>query len=270
MTIRIVLLACACLLATPALAQHDLFGPPPEVLGSRFGVTYQHPSFDLPVDLTFLSGVYEFEAEFHVGADWRAVMGLPYLHWAADGYESENAVGNITVGARQVRADPRGGGSILLTATIPTASDEDMAALLLGGVADYHMLQKYSPNHMGLLAHVTTESYQPGGFLYGFEAGGNFLIPTADRVDSEFTLRYGGAFGLRGGSFDLRAGLQGVFVASADGVDLGDKFWTDFVARVGLTAGAFRPALALRLPLKTEIRDDLSSVVVVQLQVALP
>ena len=245
--------------SVPAQALPDMVQWPEP--GQGFvGVRLLHPGYDRDYGYDIASGLFDIYAGWPVSAEWSLLADLPYMRFDGD-YSAVSATGNLFVGGRHVRFLDRGKRTIVMGLALPTSTGDDGMTLLQAFMTNFHEVYKYIPDATTLYIGGGFERYTTGGFTYGLELASMFIIVDSD---SDFYLRYAGFGGWHGRSFELRAGLMGLCLATEEFDDFQDKFWNSVFVRAGTTTGPVRPSVFLRIPLKDDIQNYLNTEVGIQ------
>ena len=259
-------LAVLLLTALSAAATNDMFQVPPAGQAA-VGLRFMRPSFDIPVDLSTFSGMFDLYASVPMSPRWSLLLDLPYVRYAPDGYDSESAIGNMFLGVRFVDSLPNGSNAFTLGVAPPMADRDDAAVLLLSGVANYHEIYKYAVDYLTAYFAASLDRVMATGAFLDLEIGSMFMIYTGSgSADTEAYLRYAGSVGYRNELIELRGGIMGLFLMTEDMDEFTDKLWNDLMFKGSLVGGLFRPSIFYRLPLKEEIKETLNGDLGVQVE----
>ena len=161
--------------------------------------------------------------------------------------ESSTAFGNPYLG---IESNVRGesGGWFELGARLPTASDDEFAALT-GAFADLDRWEAFFPNAMYIHgAGHWRKVPREGGVGADFRLAPQLWIPTEDDGETELFATYGAQILFQATSARGGAGLTGRWFVTDDGE--GDATSHQVEAAFDFLSGSVRPGLTFRVPLE--------------------
>ena len=134
---------------------------------------------------------------------------------------------------------------------------------------NFYELQKYLPDVLTLYGNYAFRSSKPGGAIFGFEIGPNFLIPTEDGGDSELFLHYGLTAGFQMTQLAIFAELAGIAIITEDVDDFGDRLSHVIAFGAQWTGSRLRPGVFYKLYLDEDLSDSVDGVLGIKLDVSL-
>ncbi len=250
-------------------AQTFLFQSLPQD-NAQVGLRYLRPFFEGDDDLTVLSGVYDLSVSIPVGSKFHLVGSLPFSTFDSGNGSGESDIGDIYVGLQIQRKPSDERSSVTsLGVFLPTAPSDGSEATFLGLFTNFYELQKYLPDVLTLYGNYAFRSSKPGGAIFGFEIGPNFLIPTEDGGDSELFLHYGLTAGFQMTQLAIIGEFAGIAVITEDVDDFGDRLTHVLAFGAQWTGNRLRPGIFYKLYLDEDLSDSVDGVLGIKLDVSL-
>ena len=264
------------LIGSVTFAQTYWLQPP---RGNNVTLQFYKPDFDRTGDeLGSKTAVWFLSGKFRISGDFDLYVDLPVsrfdikegqqFYWIGD---DQIATGNPYVGIRgrfsSVGVIRRIVGRIGLRP--PLTSDDKQSATTVGRLTVYDRMEAFLPNRWSIDIGA--------GQMYDIcrvcnletDFGLITMIPTEDRADAEMWLTYGFAFWLRTSAVDLGAGLSGRWWATSEDTNFG-RASVHLLGIAGvLKLGRVEPGIQFRLPADKDWRDEVASVVCLNLIVNL-
>ena len=259
---RISILLLMGVAGTPLAAQRYWHTPP--VSRWTVGLEGYRPIFQ-EEGAKFFTGALFLSAGTRVGERMVLEAELPIgLSSLDDPIGSTTLAGNPYVGLRF----PNARGSFVGHAGIrlPLAQEPDnlgaLAAYAAGGIADLDRLEAFIPERMTFRGGGEFITRNRNGFLFGFRAGGAFLVDAGGNgVDPEFIADYGVRAGHESADYLATIGVTGRAVLTESDLGFDDRSFHSIVSQIELRPGMIRPSLTVRVPLDSSMRDISSDIV---------
>ncbi len=256
-------------LAVIVSAQSFILQDPP-VDKTRFSFQYLRPDFKGDDSLSFFSGAYDLTVSIPVGSQLNIVGALPFATLGVED-ETESGIGNIYLGLRhRLKSTAEKGLSLSLGVFLPTMPEDKWSVFLMGVYSNYYEFQKYMPNVLTVYGNVAYHHIKSEGLMLGMEIGPKLAIPTKDSEgDTELFLHYGLSAGFRTGGVAFKAELAGIGIITEEADNFGDRFVHMLAFGVQWVRGSIRPGIFYKIYLKEELRDIVSGVIGIKLDVIL-
>lgn len=237
---------------------------------TKLGFRYLRPDLEEDVNLSFLSGVYDFSASIPVSPKLNVVGSIPFATLSVEGSEGESSIGDIYIGLQQrLNSGPGKFFSVSMGVFLPTMSEDKFGPVLIGIYTNYYEFQKYLPNVLTIYGNLAYHRIKSNDFIFGVEIGPNILIPTKNGGEAEVYVHYGLTAGYRFNYVDLKAELVGIGIITEDVDDFGDRFINDLAFGIQLNRGSFRPGIFYKISLKKDVRDIIRGAFGIKLDVIL-
>lgn len=156
-----------------------------------------------------------------------------------------------------------------LGAFLPTMPIGKYGPVLIGTSSDYIRFQKYLPRVLTVYGNLAFHYIKDKGFIFGWEIGPNFMIPTEGDGEFEAYIHYALAAGYRLKSVDLKAELRGLGIITEDVEIFKDRFFHDLAFGVQWHRGKIRPGVFYIIYLKKPWSDNISGVTGLRVDVIL-
>jgi hypothetical protein len=220
------------------------------------------PTFN---DLEALSAtILNLSARVPVSERARLVLELPYATAKVDlgffGDLSENGIGNPYAGVELGAPDAR-----LFTqigARLPVTSLETVAPAA-GLLADFDRAEAFLPDIFAVTAALNYRVKSVSGLVVHLRAEPALLVPKGDAAeegDPEILLGYAGFLGFSAAGLSVMGGITGRAILTENSLDLEERSLNQLSLNAGVWFGNVRPAIQLRFPLDSDLKDVLSSV----------
>ncbi|UCH98170.1 MAG: transporter [Candidatus Aminicenantes bacterium] len=237
---------------------------------TKLGFRYLRPDFKGDVSLSFLSGVYDLSVSIPTGSRLNIVGVFPFASMGVEGDESESGIGNIYIGLQhRLKSTVEKGISLSLGVFLPTMSEDKLAVCLIGIFTNYYEFQKYMPNVLTIYGNLAYHHIKSEGLMLGLEIGPKLAIPTKNGGDAELYAHYGLSGGYRTGGIAFKAELAGIAVITEEVDDFGDRFIHSLAFGLQWVRGSIRPGIFYKIYLKEEMKDIVSGVLGIKLDVLL-
>jgi len=238
---------------------------------TKLGFRYLRPDFKEGDGLTFLSGVYDFSVSIPVGSKVNIVGSLPFGVIGVEGVDTESGIGNIYVGLQhRLNSTAEKGLSASLGIFLPTMPEDKFSVFLIGVYSNYFEFQKFFPNTLTVYGNLAYHRIKSNGWMFNLEIGPNIMIATGDNdADTEVLIHYGLSGGYRVHDVAFKAELAGMAILTEDVDEFGDRFAHMLAFGVQWTRGPVRPGIFYKIYLKEELRDVVSGVIGIKLDVVL-
>ncbi len=258
-------------------AQTFYLNPIPEARPT-FGLRFMHVSLDGDLELSTFSGTYDFYVDIPTSEAVGFRLSLPYSKIGYEYYASreisESALGNAYIGMHLTsHLSERTKSVFSMGLHLPTASedDDDQEAAFLGLLANFHQARRVLTNAWIIYANMAWRMESLEGGIFGLEIGPEVWIPEGDiDADAELLFHYGFSGGAGTRHFAFLAELMGLFVATEDIEDFGDRFEHHLAFGVGVRNCTVRPSLWYQIPLHDDMRDAINGVIGLQVEVSMP
>jgi len=240
---------------------------------TNIGLRFMHPNFSndfLNRDLSTFSGAYDFWVNVPVSGGLNLVAAIPVNAMSADGLDGQTAVGDVYVGIQTRSASPDRSTTFSLGVNLPTASEDDFFAAILGLNTNFHEFRRSLPDVLTIYTNFAHQIRPSTGPLFGFEIGPEVLIPTEDGGDAEVFAHYGVKGGVQLSNVALFAELLGIAIISEDVEDFGDRFNHSIDFGAQMTGYTVNPGIFYLLPLDKDQRDSLDGVLGLKVDFTLP
>lgn len=238
---------------------------------TKLGFRYLRPEFK-EADLSGLSGVYEFSLGIPVGSRLNLVGSLPLSIVNITGAENEGSIGNIYVGLQsRLKSSRQNVFSLSLGVFLPTMSEENVDAGFVGIFSNYYEFQKFIPNTWTVYGNLAYHRIKPYGFIYSFEVGPNIMIPTENDYgeETEVYIHYGISLGYRLDYIDIKAEWTGIGIVTAKVDSFDDRFVHALTFGIFWNRSFLRPGVFYKIYLKEELRETVSGVLGLRLDIML-
>lgn len=239
---------------------------------TRLGFRYLRPEFKNGMDLSTLSGVYDFSLSIPVGSRLNLVGSLPLSIVNITGAENEGSIGNIYVGLQsRLKSRRQNVISLSLGVFLPSMSESNYGAAYVGIYSDYYEVQKFIPKLLTLYGNLAYHRIKPYGFLFGFEVGPNIMIPTENDSgdETEVYIHYGLSCGYRFDYIDIRAEFTGIGIVTENIDDFGDRFVNALTFGILWNRSFLRPGIFYKIYLRKDMRDSIRGVLGIRLDIML-
>ena len=261
-------------------AQTFYLNPIPEARPT-FGLRFMHVNLEGDLDLSTFSGTYDFYVDIPASEKVGFRLSLPYSRISYKygvGLEpweiSESALGNVYLGMHLTsQLSQRTKSVFSMGLHLPTASDkrDSQEAAFLGLLANFHQARRVLTNAWIIYANMAWRMESLEGGIFGLEIGPEVWIPEGDiDADAELLFNYGFSGGAGTRHFAFLAELMGLFVATEDIEDFGDRFEHHLAFGVGVRNCTVRPSLWYQIPLHDDMRDAINGVIGLQVEVSMP
>ncbi|MDZ7288982.1 MAG: transporter [candidate division KSB1 bacterium] len=238
---------------------------------ATFGLRFMRPNFDGDSELSTLSGTYDLFVNVPVSSKLNLVGALPFTTVAFGGEDSESGIGDIYVGL-QTRNHSSTASRMGLSVGVflPTASEDKEMTNFFGILANYHELQRSLLNTLTLYGNLAYRSTQPGGALFGLEFGPQLFIPTKDTDDRQVELfaHYGLAGGFRLSNVAIFGEFMGLFIATEDFENFGDRFTHSIAFGAQVTDNAVRPGIFYQIPLDEDFKEFIDGILGIKVEIS--
>jgi len=245
----------------------------PPIDKTRFEFRYLRPFFEGSSELSFLSGVYDFSVSIPVGSKMNIIGSIPFVIMGGDwlGTETQSGIGNIYIGlGHRLKSTTEKGMTLSFGAFLPTTPDDKYSVPLLGVSTNYIELQKYFFNALTIHGNVAYHRRHSNGLMYDLEFGPYLMIPTkGEGGEMELFLHYGLSCGYRMKDFVLKAEFAGIGIITEKIDDFSDRFFHALTFGVLWYHGSIRPGIFYKLYLNKDLRDSVSGVLGIKLEVVL-
>lgn len=253
------LLLAAVAAALPATALGtDIWLEPDR--GNEVRLTFVKPSFD-DLDLTTFSAIWHLSGRARVGERAYLNADLPYAHFAADGSSggSSNTVGNAYLGVEYTPGE--NGFCSDFGVRLPMASKTEEDAWEMGALGDYvDNEEAFFPDVLSVMLGLGYQVMDANGVGVRLRVAPVLWVDTGDMLadGSELFVRYSAQILHRQGTVSIGAGLSGRYLASEDiEGGFGARSWHELDVFCNLDLTSWRPSLRVRVPLDTDLKENL-------------
>ena len=239
----------------------------------QIGIRFQRPQFKFTSysesDYTALSGVYDLTVSVPVSRQIKLVGNLPFSAFSLEDYHEEG-IGSIFLGL-EVHTDQSkthaASGTVGLG--LPTASEENLGANLLGLFTDSYEIFKMLPDILTLYQNSAYKFQLPAGLILRVEAGPTVLIPTEGDGDSEAYIHYGMAAGFQLKYATVFAEWTGNGILTEEYDSFGDRFIHAVTIGVQAVNLPVRPGIYLKFFADEDMEDFVKNVFGVKVDVSI-
>jgi hypothetical protein len=239
---------------------------------ATLGVRFMHPTLTEDSSATFLSGVYEFSVGIPLYRRVNLIATMPFATLRQDRGKGDSSVGNVFAGFQyRLRRSRSNRSALSFGVLLPTASSKRFASNAMGQLTHFYKFIQFLPDTWGIRANFSYHHSAREGLLYGFEIGPDIEIPTnKDSLrDTEYYIHYGLTAGYRFRSVSFKAEFLGIALLSEDVDKFSDRVIQSLVIGIRWERRFLRPGIFYKLELKKELRDEISSVFGISLDLAL-
>ena len=237
----------------------------------KIGLRYLRPDYKGEDGLSLLSGVYDFSLSIPLSSKLNIVGSIPFAALGGDRADDwEGSIGNIYVGLQQrLNSSPVNYFYASLGAFLPTMPDDKAGPAIFNLFSEYYHLQKFFPNELTIYGNLAYHHIKEKDFILGGEIGPNIMIPTKDGGDVEIFIHYALSAGYRLDYVDCKVELLGLGIITEDVDEDEDRFIHDLAFGVYWNRGKVRPGVFYKIYLNESLRESISGVIGLKLEVIL-
>ena len=243
---------------------------------TKLGFRFLRPDFKGDDGLSLLSGAYDFFLSIPLSSKLNIVGSIPFAALGNDilddteGSSGNKSFGNIYIGLQQrLNSSPVNYFSASLGAFLPTMPENKIGPALIGLFSDFYQFFKFYPNTLTIYGNLAYHHAKEKDVILGGEIGPNIMIPTKKDGDTELYLHYALTAGYRLDYVDFKVELLGLGIITEDMAEDEDRFVHDLAFGVHWNRGKVRPGVFYKIPLNKSVRDIISGVLGLKLEVVL-
>jgi len=237
----------------------------------HFGYRFLRPNVDGEDQYSVITGAHELFGDFKLSGRIYLQAIIPIAYFSAEEMDREISMGNLYAGV-QIGIGEQSRSRVSAGLYLPTCGDEDWATEF-AMISNLYNMERYSPKTLSIYANYAYALRPEKGPLFTLEAGPSLLIPTEEGIygsrETELLLHYGLMGGYSFGFVGLWAELNGVMIATEEGMSLGDRTLHQLLIGGQFTGGKVRPGLFYGFNLDSEWNDSIKGTFGVKIDVVL-